>query len=533
MNLFDTAPPTLTLRDYQRIAVARVLASFREYDRSLLVAPTGAGKTIMFAALAQDYWKRREHTLILAHREELLTQAVDKIYMATGLNAEIEKAEQYASDSAPVVVGSVQTLMREKRLSRWPADHFSLVVVDEAHHALADSYTGILEHFGAHAKVLGVTATADRGDKRNLGQYFQTLAHEIYLLDLIRAKFLSPIKIKTIPIQIDLRQVKVVAGDYDVGQLDESISRYLDEIALALADHASFRKVLVFLPLIRTSRAFAAICRRRGLAAKHIDGLSPDRAQILADFAANKFDVLCNAMLLTEGYDCPDVDCVVVLRPTKIRALYSQMIGRGTRIAPGKTDLLLLDFIWLHEQHNLIKPAHLIAANDRVADKMGELAGDEIEMEELHGRALEEIEAEIQAESEAAAQREEALRRALKENKARKPNTVDAMAFFTALHDVENATYEPTMKWEYDPPTEKQLATLDKFGFDATSITCKGHASKLIDRIFARRAMNLATPKQILCMRKYGHPAPDTATFEEARSFLDRQFRGVTFKAKG
>ena len=183
------------LRAYQMKARQDIHKGFEDFDRQLGVLPTGAGKTILFSRLAQDYQPQR--TLILAHREELITQAVDKLRASTGIEAQVEMGEERASLDAPVVVASVQTLMREKRRERWPRDHFGLVVVDEAHHALADSYLNTLGHFHDHAKVLGVSATPDRGDKKNLGRYFENIACEVTLLDLVNQGWLSPIKVKT------------------------------------------------------------------------------------------------------------------------------------------------------------------------------------------------------------------------------------------------------------------------------------------------------------------------------------------------
>jgi superfamily II DNA or RNA helicase len=249
----------MQLRGYQENAVASILAGFKEFDKQLAVMPTGAGKTIVFSKLAEAMQPRR--SLILAHREELIEQAVDKIAKSTGIFAQVEKAEQRASLMAPVVVASIQTLMGEQRRARWPQDHFSLVVVDEAHHALADSYQKALQHF--NAKVLGVTATPDRGDKRNLGQYFENVAFEITMFDLIKQGYLSPVKVKALPVEIDLKNVKSVAGDYSAEDLGTALTPYLRSIAKALRDHAAFRKCLVFLPLIATSRRTVGGTRRR------------------------------------------------------------------------------------------------------------------------------------------------------------------------------------------------------------------------------------------------------------------------------
>lgn len=508
----------MNLRPYQTECVESTLEGFNEYQRQLVVAPTGAGKTIIFAELARRIQPKR--TLILAHREELITQAVDKIARSTGIFAQVEKAEQAASLHAPVVVASVQSMIR--RLDKWPKAHFELVVADEAHHAISASWQTVLSHFDA--LVLGVTATPDRSDKRNLGQYFENIAYEITLLDLIKQGYLSPIKVQAIPLEINLGCVRRTAGDYNDADLGNVLAPYLREIAVALKSHAAGRKALVFVPLIATSKTFVEICVEEGIRAAHVDGNSPDRSEILQAFSKGEFDLLSNAMLLTEGYDEPTVDCVVVLRPTQSRALYSQMVGRGTRLSPGKNDLLLLDFLWMHERHNLIRPAHLIATCEQTASDMTrnvELAA-KADMAagfgELQLFELEELE------SAAREQREAKLREQLAAQAKRQARMVDAMEYCLSLHNVEVADWEPTMAWHSKPLTDKQKELLTNMGIDPETVKGRGHASAIIDLFISRSRLNLARPKQVHWLRKLGHPSPDTATFEEASEFLDHRF---------
>jgi superfamily II DNA or RNA helicase len=503
-----TSPSNVALRGYQVAATEAIQRGFTEYQRQLLVLPTGGGKTVVFAHLAAIHQPRR--TLVLAHREELIGQAVEKIRNVTGLNAEIEMADQTASADAPVVVASIQTLMRERRRERWARDHFGLVVVDEAHHSLADSYLGTLRHFDEHAFVLGVTATPDRGDKRNLGRYYQNIAYEVTLLDLIRQNWLVPIRAKTVPLEIDLDDVGTTAGDYNANDLGHAIEPYLERIADVIAEHSD-RKTLVFLPLISLSRDFAELCRERGLRAEHVDGTSEDRRDILTRFSRGETRVLCNAMLLTEGYDEPSIDCVVCLRPTQVRALYSQIVGRGTRLYPGKDHLLLLDFLWMSEEHNLVKPANLVASDPEEANAITTALGFEGDLEEAKGKAD--------------ADRAATLRQRLKQNARRASRTFDAVEFALSLGDVELADFVPTMGWHGDPATARQKTTLSKFGVDPGTITCKGQAGALLDKLFLRSDLGLATARQVLWLRKLGHPKPELATFEEAKQFLDAKWK--------
>jgi superfamily II DNA or RNA helicase len=282
---------------------------------------------------------------------------------AVGITTTKEKAELRANLCDRVVVASVQTLSRAERLQRFPANHFSTIIVDEAHRTLADSYLRILERFN-QAKVLGVTATPDRGDKRSLAKFYEDIAFEISLTDMIRAGWLCPIRVRTVPLEIDISEVGMRAGDYSDEEIATALEPMLHELADAVMEHSGNRKSLIFLFLVRTSYQFADILREHGLAAEAICGESSDRKEILAKFHSGKTQILCNAMLLTEGYDEPSIDCLICLRPTIIRSLFAQMVGRGTRIHPGKNNLLLLDFLWLSRQHDLVKPAALIAKDE-------------------------------------------------------------------------------------------------------------------------------------------------------------------------
>jgi len=311
------------LRPYQKEAVEAV---FREWGsghrRTLLVQATGTGKTVCFAEVVRRVAERGGRSLVLAHRGELLEQAADKIGRMTGLSCSVERAEETSVGTWDrVTVGSVQTLMRDDRLSRLAPDRFQCVVVDEAHHAVSESYRRVLDHFSG-ADVLGVTATADRADRRDLGEVFDSIAYEYGLARAVRDGWLCPIEAQTLPLSVDISGVSTQAGDYAAGQLGDALDPYLDAIADQMAGVCRERRTVVFLPLVRTAKAFAERLRARGLSACEVDGQSEDRDEVLSDFQAGRYQVMCNSMLLTEGWDCPAVDCVVVLRPTKSRALY-------------------------------------------------------------------------------------------------------------------------------------------------------------------------------------------------------------------
>ncbi len=500
----------MKLRPYQQDFVNAVAYGFNaNHMRQLGVLPTGGGKTIVFAHIAARFHaKRQERTLVLAHREELIEQAADKIRKATGIEASIEKAERRADRDAPVVVASIQTMQGE-RLSTWPKKHFGLIVCDEAHHVLADQWQATLAHFDS--RVLGVTATPDRGDKKNLAVYFQNLAYECNLLDLIGKGFLSPIRIKSVPLRIDLTTVKQTAGDYDSNQLDAAITPYLKEIARHLATECQDRKkIVVFLPLIQTSKRFVEECIAAGIDARHIDGASPDRKSILSDFSAGKFRLLSNAMLLTEGWDEPGVDCLLVLRPTKSRGLYSQMVGRGTRVCEGKDYLLLLDFLWLHERHDLAKPASLVARTK---------AEEEAITEAITSAAEKDLgEAVDQAENE----REAALIRTIAENARKAERYLSIEHVGVLLKDQKIRDYSPVFGWETAQASMAQTQVLSRFGLKCAT---KGEASMVMNRLFDRSKAKLATVKQLQWLVRFKHPSPETCTAADAKVFLDIRFK--------
>ncbi len=825
-------------------------------DKTLLVLPTGTGKTIVFSKIIENRVSLGKRVLVLAHRGELLEQAADKLYKSTGLKCSVEKAEESCIGSFfRVVVGSVQSLQREKRLSQFSKDYFDNIIIDEAHHCLSDGYTSVLNHF-SEAKVLGVTATPDRGDRKNLGTVFESLAYEYTLPRAIKDGYLSPIKAMTVPLKLDISAVATQSGDFKTSELGNALEPYLHSIAEEMEKICKDRKTVVFLPLVSTSKKFCKILCDKGFNAAEVNGESSDRSQVLEDFADGKYNVLCNSMLLTEGWDCPDIDCVIVLRPTKVRSLYCldsetevltkngwkndvkigeevaafnpdtgeiiftptiakvrrlldddeffcslhgpsvdirvtnkhrmlydnkrrkgwkfktaeqitdmkdgcylpvsghgkfkgvplsddeirfigwvmtdgcinktngqititqashqpwieeiqkcidgcgfkhnrfvakcdteyhrnsdcvcwtiskgkprgrdkhlrgwgalepylskdispllndmserqfdvlleainlgdgwkpktidyvmrsyhirkgnkafieglqkmalqrgyrasftstldtkynriwcvhlkkqdfvrvggqyderpkwvkeahtneecwcvenelgtlvtrrngkvsivgncQMVGRGTRLSPGKDHLLLLDFLWHTERHELCHPAHLIATDEEVAKIMTK------NLEDLSDAACptDIQEALEQAESDAIAQREEALAKVLEEMKKRKRSLVDPLQYEMSIQDSDLASYVPSFGWEMAPPSKEQLQRLEKFGIFPDEVGNAGKASLIIDKLIKRRDAGLTTPKQIRFLEGKGFKHVGTWQFDEANKMIAR-----------
>ena len=478
---------SFNLRPYQQEAVHAIHERWKEWQHELLVLPTGCGKTVVFNTVAHEMPGK---TLILAHRDELIEQARDKYHSMFGEMPGKIKAQD--NDIRDVTVGSVQTMCR-----RDYSGLFDTVIVDEAHHAVSPSYQNVLKQF-PDAKVLGVTATPDRGDKKSLAKFFDGIAYEYDLKTAVREGYLCEIRAKTIPLEIDMSEVGVSLGDFEVNSVAETLDPYLPQIAEAIRMEASGRKTVVFCPLISIAQELAGLIP----GAREVNGNSLDRKETLEWFdQAGPGAVLCNAMLLTEGWDCPSCDCVVVLRPTKIRSLYCQMIGRGTRLFPGKENLLILDFLWLTRKHNLCKPASLISDNEEDIEVTVKASKDE------------EIDL-FDAVSDAEEARRNALAEELRRQSRKKSKLVNPLELFSLLDDIGLADYEPTFKWEEAEATEKQINALQNFGIDADGIT-KGYACAIMDRLINRSKQKLATVKQIRALNKFGYKATDW-TFEQA-----------------
>ena len=470
----------MKLRPYQQEAVNAIFSSWQENQRTLLVLPTGCGKTIVFASVVDRIVKGLpglSRVLILAHRDELLDQAQNKLQLVTGIVAAREKGKFTITSNELVDISSWQTM--DRRLKRFKPNCFDYIIVDEAHHIMSKGYQRIVNHFRS-AKVLGVTATPERMDNLDLMDYFDDLAYQYTIRQAMEEGYLSRARVQTCPINIDIRQVHTKMGDYDTNEVADAIQPYFARIIAEMNKYADKRKIVVFLPLVRISQEFCAMCNHVGFRAAEINGNSKDRKEILAAFEAGEYDVLCNSMLLTEGWDCPSVDCVVILRPTKSRGLYQQMVGRGLRLAPNKHNCLILDFLWLERKHSLCRPYDLLGVSEDVAEKMDDAI--------KQGAELDLMDAEEQAKKDVQAEREAAIQRKLEQTKHREAQSYDPL------------TGQPTNRPTQDnTPTVKQRYALSALGFrnidqwtkqDAWQIMRLWH-SKWVDKNPDRLAMAL------------------------------------------
>lgn len=514
---------TLTPREYQTAAIDAARRELRDKRSTLVILPTGTGKTVMFALAARSCVEKGGRVLVIAHREELITQAANVIERA-GLNPAVERADNYARThfEPDVVVASIQTISGRKRLATWPPDYFNLIVVDECHHAVAETYRRVVKHFG-RAKLLGVTATPDRADDDEIAAVFQSVAYEMSIWQAMTAPdpgpYLCPLKVVKCEEPIDLRGIRTTAGDFNAADLEERIGPIIEQLANAIKPRVEGRQAIVFTPDCGSASAMATALQSIGLKADYVWGDSPDRAEKVAKYQRGETQVLANCQLFTEGFDAPRTSAIVLCRPTKSRSLYSQMVGRGTRLAPGKEDCLLIDFAWLTDKMDLVRPADLFDRTTR-GDDEAEILNEFVA--EATG-PIDLVEAAERAKEEAARRREVAIKA-----KARSCN----MRFVTYnAIDMANTLGIPTRTASREavhrPATDRQVATLQKFGVaDAATMSAR-RAAKMLDTIFERMNKKLATPKQLTWLVKLGVESNQARamTFAEASEFLDRSFR--------
>jgi superfamily II DNA or RNA helicase len=350
------------LRPYQEETVQSLLNPPEGVSRSLAVLATGAGKTIIFAKFLDRFLKTGQRALVLAHRDELLTQAIAKLAQAApSLHVEREQANQKASKKISgwsknlknidrsVVVASIQS-MKGKRLAAWASDTFSCIIIDEAHHSVAGVYVDLLKHFGAmdgKTRLVGVTATPGRTDGVGMGYIYQEIAADWGIRELIKLGFLCPLNARRVTSTVSLEGVKVSHGDFSASDLERRIdvSNRNELIVGAYEEHAQGEKAIVFASGVAHAHHIAEVFRARGINAAPVWGemSKEDRASTLSAYRTGSLAVLTNYGVLTEGFDAPETSCIILARPTKSSLVVAQCIGRGTRISPGKERCLVLD----------------------------------------------------------------------------------------------------------------------------------------------------------------------------------------------
>jgi superfamily II DNA or RNA helicase len=376
----------LILRSYQQELVQGALALWGEGHRRIAaVMATGGGKTPTAMTIAELSIAAGHPVLWIAHRTELIDQAIDKakqVAPSRRIGRVQGRDKQYRAE---IVVASIQTASTDSTMRLLKERTWGLIIVDETHHITASTYMKLLRELGAFDAegplVLGVTATLDRSDGQALGQVFeQVVKPQIGLIDLIRhpeGPFLVPprgIRVKIAG--LDLDKVKRVAGDFNSAALGRAMSDAMapKRIVEAYIEHAQGRPTVAFLPTVAISIEQAQTFNDAGIAAVHLDGTTPApaRAEALEAFRRGEITVLCNVGLFTEGTDLPSIACVILGRPTSSTSLYQQMVGRGLRLHPGKVDCVILDVSGVTSRHRLATLVSLHGA-DRPEDVPDEL----------------------------------------------------------------------------------------------------------------------------------------------------------------
>ncbi|HOK67725.1 MAG TPA: DEAD/DEAH box helicase [Anaerohalosphaeraceae bacterium] len=536
----------MELRDYQKEAVERTLEEFRTHQSALTVMATGLGKTVYFSHVARHFVERGR-IMVIAHREELVSQNANTLSSVCGIEADIEMADSYAMENewlrSNLVVSSVQTQIagreEERRMCRFKPEDFSMLIIDEAHHATAASYRRVIEYYKRNPalRVLGVTATPDRADEMALGAIFETVAYEYGILDGIENGWLVPINQTCVYVQdLDFSEVRTTAGDLNAKDL-AAVMEYeeaLHGIAYPTIEIAGDRRTLVFAASVAHAERLCEILNRhKHGSASFVCGTTPKeyRREVFSRFRDGTIQFLVNVGVATEGFDEPGIEVVVMARPTKSRCLYTQMVGRGTRPLPRIVDCLrtaeerraaiaasakpsveIIDFVGNAGRHKLVNTADILGG--KYPDEVIELAR---ETARKSGKPVDMLSELQRAEREIAHRRrlaEEAeLRRKITAKAKYSVKRVDPFDLFDMVPHREPAWHKGRV------PTQKQIEFLRRNGVETEGMSFV-HASQVISEILRRHKEGLCTLKQAKILKRYGYDSSNIS-FEKASKIID------------
>jgi len=544
----------MEMRPYQQDGFELTMSSFQSHNAVLVVMATGLGKTILFSHIAKEFIPRGR-IMMIAHREELITQGKEKMDLVTGTEASIEMGDRWALDGgflkSDIVCSSIQTqnagMRGEGRMTRFDPNEFSLLVVDEAHHATAASYQRMIQYYQQNPdlKVLGVTATPDRTDEMALGKIFSDVSFEYDIRDGINHGWLVPVSQQMVHVEgLDLSSVKTQAGDLNGRQLAEvmEFEENLHAVASPTIELCGDRKTLVFTASVAQAERLTEILNRhKGGCANFVCGKTPKdiRRMMLADYAEKKFQYLVNVGVATEGFDDPDIEVVVMARPTKSRCLYTQMAGRGTRPASNiamelntfaaegarkaliarsdKPQVEIIDFVGNSGRHKLVHAPDILGGiyEDDVVDMVNKNMA-------AAGKPADVMTELMKAESE--------MNKRLKDGQdAQNRHKLRVRAKYSTAKvnpfDVFDMNPNRERAWHKNKPaTPGQLKALANFKVDAkgpvNGYLSFTHASQLLDKLCTRANDQLCTFKQANFLRKRGID-PAEVRFNVASKVVD------------
>lgn len=536
----------MKLRDYQRDAVEKTLESFRTNQAVLLVLATGTGKTVIAGHIA-DHFKDHGRILLLAHREELVFQGLEKLERITGAASEIEMANSWAGKStmwggAKIIVSTIQTQIAGRdggRMNRFDPNDFALVIIDEAHHATAKSYRKVNDYYrqNPNVRILGLTATPDRADEEALGQVFDDVAFEYEIRDGIDDGWLVPVTQQSVHVEgLDYSSIRTTAGDLNGKDLAEVLEfeANLHGMTTPILDLCGDAKTLIFTATVAQAERMAEIINRhKPDSAEFVCGTTPKeyRRELFRRYAAGGFQYLANVGVATEGFDEPGIEHIVMARPTKSRALFAQMLGRGTRTLPGVVDdvdtadarkalislsdkpaLNVLDFAGNAGRHKLIHPADILGG--KYSYEIVELANRNIERTEKPANIASEL---------VKAEREIEKRCRMREEAARRTKIKVASRYSTSKvnpFDVLDIVPCREPGWHKGKPaTDRQKAAIRKFGVDVPEGLSFTHASQLVAKLLGRAKEGRPSFKQSKLLRRYGYN-PDEMSFAQAGEII-------------
>ena len=524
---------SVVLRPYQGEFVEAVVQSWMDgHKKVIAILPTGGGKTTCAGEVIAREIEAGGRVLVMAHTRKLVSQFRASVERDFGIWGEVEAGNTKADKGAPLICATVQSMRNRIAKNKFKQKDFTMVVIDEAHRSLSDGYQEVYSAL-QDCKWLGITATPRRGDQKDLMNFWDTKAYDVPLSQLIQDGFLAPLTIQNVPVEIKLEHKG--SGDFTEDEVAHAITPYFEELADALLKDGAGRCKLVFLPLIPTSKLFNSMLRDRGIRSAHVDGTmsESDINAIIAKLETGELECICCSMLLTEGVDIRPVNFIMNLRPTRSWTLYCQICGRGTRIfgakekaqIPGcrwpiKTDCILYDALFQCEQHSLLqRPSCLVSETDEEREfidaAMASGGGGPKEPKDL-----------LASQIEFRKQREEALKKRLEENAMRKARLVGAMEFFLATGSMDLAEYEPIANWEKDKMTEGQRSALIRNGIDIDSVTCKGHAGRILDVIVKRAEAKQSTLKQAKYAASLGMVDAYTRSFADVSDFISTKKSG-------